>query len=190
MVLKSSVMMPLGTVAPDFSLLDISGKTMSLNDFKDAKVLLIVFMCNHCPYVIHIRDKFVELANEYKEKGVAIVAINSNDPEKYSEDNYDNMIKIAKDYKYTFPYLFDETQEVAKAYHAVCTPDFFLFDKDRKLVYRGQMDGSRPDNSVKVTGEDLAMALETVIEGNSISEHQSPSMGCSIKWKTGNEPDY
>ena len=190
MVLKSSTMLSLGTEAPGFSLLDVSGKTMSLADFADAKALLIIFMCNHCPYVIHVREKLVELANEYMEKGVAVVAVNSNDPEKYADDNYDNMIKTAQDYNYAFPYLLDETQEVAKAYHAVCTPDFFLFDKDRKLVYRGQMDGSRPGNDIKVSGEDLAMALEAAVNGDSISEFQVPGMGCSIKWKPGNEPDF
>lgn len=190
MTATASTMLPLGTEAPPFSLPDSQGRTVSISDFKDAKALLVVFMCNHCPFVKHILDRFVELAGEYADKGVAVVAINSNDVDSYPADRPEMMAQVASQKGFTFPYLYDETQEVAQAYHAACTPDFFLFDGERRLVYRGQMDGSRPGNDTPVTGVDLRAALDAVLEGRSVSEQQMPSMGCNIKWKKGREPQY
>ncbi len=183
-------MLSLGTTAPDFSLPDATGKIASLSDYADRKALLVVFMCNHCPYVKHIRYDFAELAKEYQDRGVAVVGINANDVESYPEDGPENMARVAKEVGYTFDYLYDSSQEVAKAYHAACTPDFFLFDGDRKLFYRGQMDSSRPGNDIPITGQDLADALDRLLEGREAPELQRPSMGCNIKWKPGNEPDY
>jgi peroxiredoxin len=183
-------MLPLGTQAPGFGLPDVSGRDVSLVDFKDANALLVVFMCNHCPFVKHLIDDFVELAKEYQAQGVAVVAINSNDVENYPEDRPEWMARIAKEKGFTFPYLYDASQGVAKIYRAACTPDFFLFDKDRKLVYRGQMDDSRPGNDEPVTGADLRAALDAVLAGKPAPTEQKPSMGCNIKWKPGNEPDY
>lgn len=190
MTATASTMLPLGTEAPPFSLPDSQGRTVSISDFKDAKALLVVFMCNHCPFVKHILDRFVELAGEYANKGVAVVAINSNDVDSYPADRPEMMAQVASQKGFTFPYLYDETQEVAQAYHAACTPDFFLFDGERRLVYRGQMDGSRPGNDTPGTGADLRAALDAVLEGRSVSEQQMPSMGCNIKWKKGREPQY
>lgn len=190
MVMTASTMLPLGTTAPDFSLADTEGKIVSVNDFKDASALLVVFMCNHCPFVKHVLKVMVELIKEYQQKGVAVVGINSNDVDNFPEDRPEMMAKIAKEVGFTFPYLYDETQEAAKAYHAACTPDFFLFDKERRLVYRGQMDDSRPGNNVPVTGADLRVALDAVLAGREVSNEQKPSMGCNIKWKQGSEPDY
>lgn len=184
-------MLDLGTKAPQFSLSDVvSGKEVSLETFEDDKALLVIFMCNHCPYVKHIREGIVELANEYIQKGVGIVAVNSNDVEKYPDDSPEKMAEEAKEYSYPFPYLYDESQEVAQAYRASCTPDFFLFDGNQELVYRGQFDDSRPGNDVEVTGSDLREALDLLLEEGEIVEQQKPSMGCNIKWKKGNEPDY
>jgi len=190
MAMTASTMLPLGTKAPDFSLPDTEGKTISLSDFKDAPAVLIIFMCNHCPFVKHITGELVKLIKEYQQKGVAVAAINSNDVESYPEDSPDMMAKAAKEKDFTFPYLYNQTQEAAKAYHAACTPDFFLFDKDRNLVYRGQMDDSRPGNNIPVTGKDLRAALDAVLEGKEVAAEQKPSMGCNIKWKQGNEPEY
>ena len=190
MSLTPSTMLPLGSPAPDFNLPDAKGNLVSMSDFKDAPALLVVFMCNHCPYVKHVRPVMVPLVQEYQKKGVAVVAINSNDSKSYPDDGPEKMSKDQKEYDYTFPYLIDESQLVAKAFRAACTPDFFLFDKNKKLIYRGQMDSSRPGNDVQVTGEDLRRALDAVLEGRSIDENQKPSMGCNIKWKPGNEPDY
>lgn len=190
MAATASTMLPLGTEAPPFSLPDSHGRTVSISDFGDAKALLVVFMCNHCPFVKHILDRFVEMAGEYADKGVAVVAINSNDVDGYPADRPEMMAQVASQKGFIFPYLYDETQEVAKAYHAACTPDFFLFDGERRLVYRGQMDGSRPGNDTPVTGADLRAALDAVLEGRSVSEQQTPSMGCNIKWKKGREPQY
>jgi peroxiredoxin len=190
MVMTASAMVELGTEAPDFSLPDTQGETVSLSDFDDAKALLVVFMCNHCPFVRHILDKFVELAKEYQRKGVAVVGINSNDVESYPEDRPERMVEIVQRKGFTFPYLYDATQQVAQSYHAACTPDFFLFDADRRLAYRGQMDDSRPGNNVTVTADDLRAALDAVLEGRPAPSEQRPSMGCNIKWKPGNEPDY
>ncbi len=190
MVETPSTMLPLGTKAPHFSLPDTKGDVVSLDDFEDAPALLVVFMCNHCPYVKHVREGLVELTREYMDRGVAVVAINSNDVEAFPADSPERMREEAEKYGYPFPYLYDETQEVAKAYRAACTPDFYVFDEGRKLVYRGQMDGSRPGNAVPVTGEDLRAALDAVLEDRPVPGDQKPSMGCNIKWKAGQEPGY
>lgn len=176
--------------APDFRLPDTNGRIVSLSDFKDCPALLVIFMCNHCPYVQHIRSGLAQLARDYIPRGVGIVGINSNDVERYPDDSPAKMAEEVKEAGYIFPYLFDETQEVAKAYRAACTPDFFLFDRDRRLVYRGQFDDSRPGNGIPVTGKDLRAALDAVLAGKPVPTNQKPSMGCNIKWKPGNEPDY
>jgi peroxiredoxin len=183
-----SVMPPLGIKAPPFRLPDPSGKWVSSDDFGQAPALLVVFMCPHCPYVRHIRSHFSALAKEYQARGVAIVGINSNDVEAFPDDRPEKMADEIREVDYTFPYLYDETQEVAKAFQAACTPDFFLFDRDRLLVYRGQYDDSRPKNDRPITGANLRAALDAVLAGHSVSAKQTPSMGCSIKWKPGNEP--
>jgi peroxiredoxin len=188
--MTASTMLPLRTKAPHFSLPDTAGKTVSLSDFDDASVLLVVFMCNHCPFVKHIIDDFVQLASEYQDKGVAVVGINSNDVENYPEDRPELMVKESQAKRFTFPYLYDATQDVAKAYHAACTPDFYVFDKDRTLVYRGQMDDSRPGNDEPIDGADLRAALDAALAGREVPEPQRPSIGCNIKWKVGNEPEY
>jgi peroxiredoxin len=190
MVSVPSTMMPLGTRAPDFSLPDTDGKTVSMDDFRDAPGLLVMFICNHCPYVKHLREALTRFGREYGERGLAIVAISSNDIEKYPQDSPEMMKKEKEEAGYPFPYLFDESQAVARAYRAACTPDFFLFDGDRRLAYRGQFDPSRPKNDVPVTGEDLRAAADAVLEGRPVPEEQTPSIGCNIKWKQGNEPDY
>jgi peroxiredoxin len=190
MVRTASTMLPLGTSAPDFSLCDPEGKVVSLHDFDGATALLVVFLCNHCPYVKHIADRFAELAREYQARGVAVVGINSNDYQMYPDDSPQKMRDEIARRGYTFPYLVDETQEVAKAYRAACTPDFFLFDRQRWLFYRGQMDSSRPGNNQPITGADLRRALDAVLEGRPAPEEQWPSLGCNIKWKPGNEPEY
>jgi len=183
-------MLPLGTAAPDFNLPDADGKLVSPADFKAASALLVVFMCNHCPYVIHIRAGLAQLARDYAPKNVGIVGISSNDAKNYPDDSPAKMKEEVKNAGYIFPYLYDETQAVAKSYHAACTPDFFLFDRGRRLVYRGQFDASRPGNGIPVTGKDLRDALDAVLAGKTTSEFQAPSIGCNIKWKPGNEPDY
>ena len=191
MVMTPSNMMALGTQAPDFSLTNaVDGKTVNLGDFKGKKALLVMFICNHCPFVIHVRDQFGKIESEYMSKGLSIVAINSNDLKNHSNDGPEHMKNLATEMGWSFPFLFDDTQNVAKAYSAACTPDIFLFDEDRKLVYRGQLDGSRPDNDVPVTAEDLRAAIEALLEGRTISEDQKPSIGCNIKWAAGNEPAY
>jgi len=190
MVITASKMLPLGISAPEFSLPDTKDNMVSLSDFAEAPVLLVIFMCNHCPFVKHILRVLVELIKEYQAKGVAAVGINSNDVVSFPEDRPEMMAKAAKKARFTFPYLYDETQEVAKSYHAACTPDFFLFDKGRKLVYRGQMDDSRPGNEIPITGLDLIKAMDAALAGRQISAEQKPSMGCNIKWKPGNEPEY
>lgn len=190
MVKTASTMLPLGTEAPDFSLPDAEGRTVSLSDSAEAPALLVIFMCNHCPFVKHIASGLAELARDYQGRGVAVVGINSNDVESFPDNAPAKMAEEVEHRGYTFPYLYDETQQVAKAYRAACTPDFFLFDKDRKLVYRGQLDASRPGNNVEVTGKDLRAALDTVLAGRPVPEDQTPSIGCNIKWKAGNEPDY
>jgi peroxiredoxin len=183
-------MLALGTKAPHFRLSDPQGKWVSLDDFKDTPAFLVVFMCNHCPYVKHIRSRFAELAKEYQAKGVGVVGINSNDVLNYPDDRPEKMAEEIKQAGYTFPYLYDESQEVAKAYQAACTPDFYLFDRDRRLVYRGQFDDSRPGNGRPVTGADLRSALDAVLAGRPVPSNQRPSLGCNIKWKRGNAPDY
>jgi peroxiredoxin len=183
-------MLPLGTEAPGFALPDTEGNTVSLSDFEDAKALVVVFMCNHCPFVKHIIDGLVGLVKQYQARGVAFVGINANDVDNYPEDRPEKMVRFAAQKGFTFPYLYDATQEAAKSYHAACTPDFFVFDDDRKLVYRGQMDDSRPGNEVPITGADLRAALDAVLQDKQAPREQRPSMGCNIKWKPGNEPDY
>jgi len=183
-------MLPLGSPAPAFALPDTRGDIVSLGDFWDAPALLVIFMCNHCPYVRHVRAEIAKLTAEYKVRGVAVVGINANDAENYPDDSPARMKEEVKNAGYTFPYLFDETQEVAKAYRAACTPEFYLFDSERRLVYRGQMDDSRPGGDIPVTGKDLRAALEATLAGKEVSPDQKPGMGCNIKWKKGNEPDY
>jgi peroxiredoxin len=183
-------MLPLGTEAPDFKLPDTEGNVVSLADFAEAPALLVVFMCNHCPFVKHVLKDIVELISEYQEKGAAAVGISSNDVGDYPEDSPEMMANLAKASGFSFPYLYDQIQDVAKVYHAACTPDYFLFDKERRLVYRGQMDDSRPGNNIPITGSDLRAAIEAVLEGRPVSADQKPSLGCNIKWLPGNEPDY
>jgi peroxiredoxin len=190
MALTPSTMLPLGTTAPDFKLPDTTGKTLSLADFKDQPALLVIFMCNHCPYVKHIRAGLAQLARDYSPRGVALVGINANDVANYPEDSPAKMAQEVKSAGYIFPYLYDATQAVAKAYRAACTPDIFLFDKSRRLVYRGQFDDSRPGNGIPVTGKDLRAALDAVLAGKPVPTNQKASIGCNIKWKAGNEPDY
>ncbi len=187
----TSTMLALGTEAPGFSLLDtVSGKTVSLDDFSDSPALLVMFICNHCPYVKHVRSELARFGRDYEDSGLAIVAINSNDPASHPEDSPEAMKEEAEIQGYTFPYLFDEEQTTAAAYTAMCTPDFFLFDRDRRLVYRGQFDSARPANEIPVTGGDLRAAAQAVLSGEPVSEIQRPSMGCSIKWRSGNTPAY
>jgi peroxiredoxin len=186
MALTPSTMLQLGTPAANFRLPDTEGRLLSLGDFKDAPALLVVFMCNHCPYVKHIRSKLAAFAREFQPKGLAMVGINANDAAKYPDDSPEKMVDEVVMAGYTFPYLYDETQETAKAYHAACTPDFFLFDKDRKLVYRGQFDDSRPGNNIPLTGKDLREAVFAVLAGKPLSQEQKPSIGCNIKWKSNN----
>ncbi len=190
MVATPSTMLELGTEAPEFALPDPDGKVWSLEDFRDAPALLVVFMCNHCPYVKHILEEFVRFAREYRDKGLAVVAVNSNDVSAYPEDAPERMAELARRLDFPFPYVYDESQEVAKAYRAACTPDFFLFDRARKLVYRGQFDDSRPGSDAPVTGADLRAAVDALLAGRPVPEDQKPSLGCNIKWKPGNEPDY
>jgi peroxiredoxin len=178
-------MLPLGTLAPSFRLHDPNGKPVSSDDFKGAPALLVAFICNHCPYVKHVRSAFADLASEYQARGVAVVAINSNDAEAYPDDSPEKMAEEIQLAGYTFPYLYDETQSVATAYHAACTPDFFLFDKDHRLVYRGQFDDSRPKNGKTATGADMRAALNAVLAGRPVDPDQKPSVGCNIKWKAG-----
>jgi peroxiredoxin len=186
----STMRLPLGAKAPAFELPDPSGRAWSSAGFDGSPALLVAFICNHCPFVKHVRAGFAALAAEYQRRGVAVAAIASNDAQAYPDDGPEGMAAEAAAAGYTFPYLFDETQEVAKAYGAACTPDFFVFDRERRLFYRGQMDGSRPGNGVPVTGEDLRRALDAVLEGRMAPEVQRASLGCNIKWKPGNEPAY
>ena len=180
---EQSTMLSLGTIAPEFRLPDPSGRMFSSEDFAGASALLVVFMCNHCPYVKHVQSAFAEFAREYQARGVAIVGINSNDTENYPDDRPEKMAEEIRIAGYTFPYLYDETQSVAKAYRAACTPDFFLFDRNRRLAYRGQFDDSRPQNGLPVTGADLRTALDAVLAGRAVPAEQKPSVGCGIKWK-------
>ncbi|QKT02953.1 thioredoxin family protein [Ectothiorhodospiraceae bacterium 2226] len=190
MALTPSTMLALGTPAPDFALPDPTGRQYTLADFADQPALLVVFMCNHCPYVKHIRSELARFAADYQPRGLAVVGINANDISQKPDDSPAKMAEEARSVGYTFPYLFDETQAVAKAYMAACTPDFFLFDKARRLVYRGQFDESRPGNNLPVTGNDLRAAAEAALAGEPLPADQKPSIGCNIKWKPGNEPPY
>ena len=184
MSLTPSKMLPLGTVAPYFALPDvISGSEINLDDIVKDNGMLIMFVCNHCPYVKHIQNEIASLGNEYLEKGIGVVAISSNDIEAYPEDSPEEMLELAKRWNYHFPYLFDESQSVAKAYDAACTPDFYLFNRNKELVYRGQIDNSRPGNNIPVDGSDLRAAMDDQLASNPISEIQIPSVGCNIKWK-------
>lgn len=190
MVRTASTMLPLGSVAPEFSLTNVDGKTVSRNDFQGKPGLLVIFMCNHCPFVLHLRSELAAFAREYMDKGLAIVGISSNDVAQYPQDGPEAMKAEHAAAGYPFPYLFDATQSVAKAYRAACTPDFFLFDSKFHLVYRGQFDDSRPKTSVPVTGADLRAACNALLSGQPIVADQKPSIGCNIKWVAGQEPDY
>ena len=185
-----STMLPLGTTAPGFDLPEtVGGGRVSLADLT-GKPMLVMFICNHCPFVKHIREQLASLGRDYTDRGCAVIAINSNDAEHYPDDSPDKMKLEAEEAGYTFPYLFDESQEVAKAYRAACTPDFYVFDRAHTLAYRGQLDDSRPNNSEPVTGKDLRAAMDAVLAGTPVPEPQLPSIGCGIKWKSGNAPDY
>ncbi|MDC0288612.1 thioredoxin family protein [Rubripirellula sp.] len=190
MVRTASTMLPLGTQAPAFSLPDTDGKTVELAALASSKALLVIFMCNHCPYVKHVADQLKSLSDDYMPQGLAVVAISSNDADKYPDDSLQAMAIEKSERGYQFTYLFDESQEVAQSYAAACTPDFYLFDSEQKLAYRGQLDSSRPKSDIPVTGEDLRAAIDAVLNGQNPSEQQTPSIGCNIKWKEGNEPQY
>jgi peroxiredoxin len=183
-------MLELGTPAPGFTLPDTDGRSVSQSDFAGAPALLVMFICNHCPFVKHVRAELARIGREYTARGVGIVAISSNDPEAYPDDSPERMREEKAAAGYVFPYLFDGTQQVAAAYRAACTPDFFLFDAERRLVYRGQLDGSRPGSAVPVTGADLRAALDAVLAGREVPAEQRPSLGCNIKWRPGNEPAW
>lgn len=190
MAVTPSTMLALGTPAPDFRLPDPGGKLFALADFAGAPGLLVAFLCNHCPYVKHIRAGLARFARDYQQRGLAIVAINSNDAKSHPEDDASHMAEEAERQGYVFPYLVDQTQEVAKAFRAACTPEFYLFDAGRRLVYRGQFDSSRPGQAVAVTGSDLRAACDALLAGRPVPADQKPGIGCNIKWRRGNEPDY
>ena len=190
MVETASTMLALGTKAPNFRLPDTTGKMVSIDDYQGAPALLVAFICNHCPFVKHVRQGLAALGRDYQARGVAVVAINSNDIASYPDDSPQKMAEEVALAGYTFPYLLDDSQEVAKEYRAACTPDFYVFDSERRLAYRGQMDDSRPGSGTPVTGADLRAALDAVLEKRPVSAEQKPSIGCNIKWKPGNEPDY
>jgi len=184
MAMTPSNMMPLGTIASEFSLMDtVTGDALNLQQLKGSNGTVIMFICNHCPFVIHVNEELVRLANHYSEKGIGFIAISSNDAINYPQDGPEKMTIHAKENSYPFPYLYDETQEVAKAYDAACTPDFYLFNNELKLAYRGQLDDSRPGNEIPVTGNDLRKALDSVINAHTVDAVQKPSIGCNIKWK-------
>jgi peroxiredoxin len=188
---RESLMQPLGTAAAHFALPDTrSGRSVTLEDFAAAPALLVAFICNHCPYVQHLLPAFVAFAREFGARGLAVVAISANDITSHPADAPDEMTRLARSQGFTFPYLFDASQQVAKAYRAVCTPDFFLFDRARRLVYRGQFDASRPRKGIAVTGSDLRAAVEALLGGGVVALEQTASVGCSIKWKAGQEPDW
>ena len=191
MAATPSTMLALGTAAPAFALEDArTAEAVRLADFEGAPALLVAFICNHCPFVIHVRDEITAIAGDYGERGLAVVCINSNSLETHPQDGPDAMAELARELGWTFPFLFDETQQVAQAYRAACTPDFFLFDADQRLAYRGQLDDSRPENGVPVSGRDLRAAIDRTLEGRPADAEQKPSIGCNIKWAPGNEPDY
>ena len=185
-----STMLALGTIAPDFRLPDTSGKLVSLGEFTGQPALLVMFICNHCPFVKHIRSELANIGRDYSTRGGGIIAVSSNDATNYPDDSPAKMKDEARAAGYNFPYLYDESQAVAHAYRAACTPDFFLFDRNHRLVYRGQLDDSRPGNGIPVTGKDLRAALDALVNGQPVASAQTPSLGCNIKWKPGNEPDY
>jgi peroxiredoxin len=186
MAATPSTMLPLGTPAPDFTLPDtVSGKTLSLDDLKSDTATLIMFICNHCPYVKHVEHELVRLAKDYQPRGVSFIAISSNDIEAYPADSPEEMNRLAESLGFSFPYLFDESQDVARSYQAACTPDFYIFDGALKLAYRGQLDDSRPSNGMPVTGHDMRAALDAILKGEPVPEPQRPSIGCNIKWKKG-----
>jgi len=190
MAVTPSTMLELGTLAPDFRLPDTDGRMVGRSDFTDAKALLVAFICNHCPFVKHVRSELARLGRDLQGRGVAVVAISSNDVTQYPDDAPEKMREEKASAGYTFSYLFDETQQVARLYRAACTPDFYLFDGQRRLVYRGQLDDSRPSNAIPVTGKDLRAAVDAVLAGRPVDPRQKASIGCNIKWKAGNEPDY
>lgn len=191
MALTPSTMLALGTKAPDFKLPDVvSGNTISLNTFSDRKALLVMFICRHCPFVKHVQKELAKIGKDYADRSLAIVAISANDVANYPDDSPENLKKMAQELDFNFSLCYDETQEVAKTYTAACTPDFFLFDRNRILVYRGQLDGSRPNNDIPVTGKDLRSAFDAVLDDNEVNLDQKPSIGCNIKWKPGKEPAY
>ncbi|MGV2826855.1 thioredoxin family protein [Myxosarcina sp. GI1(2024)] len=191
MVKTASTMLPLGTSAPEFELQDVvSGQKISLDTFADAEALLVMFICQHCPFVKHVKEEIAQIGKDYSDRPLGIVAISANDVENYPDDSPEHLLKMAKELDLNFPFCYDETQEVAKTYTAACTPDFFLFDGDKKLVYRGQLDDSRPSTDIPVTGKDLRGAIDAVLAGKPVDPNQKPSIGCNIKWKPGNEPDY
>jgi peroxiredoxin len=191
MVATPSTMLPLGTPVPDFRLTEVvRGQAVGPSDFVKAKALVVAFLCNHCPYVIHVRPELVKLLHGFMDRGVAVIAINSNSAKTHPQDGPEAMKRLATEEGWRFPFVFDASQEVAKAFRAACTPDFFVFDAGQRLAYRGQLDGSRPGNGVPVTGKDLAEAVEAVLAGGRPSEAQRPSMGCNIKWDPGNAPEY
>lgn len=186
-----SAMLPLGTAAPSFSLRDVvSGRTYSLESFADKTALLVMFICRHCPYVVHVEQELAKIGHDYRDASLGIIAISSNDSVGYPDDAPPKLKEMAARLGFTFPFCHDETQEVAKAYKAACTPDFYLFDRDRRLMYRGQLDDSRPGNNTPVTGRDLRAAIQAVLAGKRIDGNQQPSIGCSIKWKPGHAPPY
>ena len=191
MVLKDSTMLPLGTPLPDFTLPDVrTGHVVSPENFVGKHAFLVMFICRHCPYVVHVQEELAKLGRDYQRKNIGIVAISSNDVKNYPQDSPARLKDMAEELELTFPYCYDESQQVAKAFTAACTPDFFVFNEARKLVYRGQLDDSRPGNGKPVTGRDLRMALDAVLDGKPVPVGQKPSAGCNIKWKPGNEPDY
>lgn len=191
MAVTPSTMLALGTKAPAFSLPDVvSGDTITLKNFAQKKVLLVMFICRHCPYVKHVQQEIARIGKDYAAKDVGFVAISANDVDTYREDAPQSLKEMAEELNFKFPFLYDESQEVAKAYTAACTPDFFVFDENRELVYRGQLDGSRPGNGIPVTGENLRRALDAVLADKPVDPDQRPSVGCNIKWKEGNSPDY
>jgi len=191
MATTASTMLELGTKAPEFALLNVvSGNAVSLASFQGKKALLVMFICHHCPFVKHIKSELAQLGRDCAAKGIGIVAVSSNDPSVSADDSPEGLQRMATEWGFSFPVCYDETQAVAKSYAAACTPDFYLFDRDRKLVYRGQLDDSRPSNGKPVTGADLRAAVDAVLAGHPVSQDQRPSLGCNIKWKPGNEPAY
>ena len=190
MVKTESTMLPLGSTAPPFSLTNVDGQVVTLEDFADSRALLVMFICNHCPYVIHVAEQLAVLGNEYMQKGVGVVAVSANDISTHPADSPEQMVREAEERGYPFPYLYDEDQSVAKAYRAACTPDFFVFNQNKRLTYRGQLDDSRPESGIPVTGIDLRNALDATLAEQPVPDPQKPSLGCNIKWIEGQEPEY